>query len=211
MIQRTVKQIIAIILLLGIMISTDVTIKANETKDLKTQCENIENQIKVGTIQSINKSQVPKDVQVIKTNTVEEYEKVLKDLSNETLQDTEENENMSNKSRSSSYPMNVTKTYTTNGGTFKIVERAIIKIKNKQGDLQIKSTAINLTGFTYSLKIVGKQWDNTVKKKVASIKCHFNIRHYITTPFGEIKMYDNPHTQSFKYSKDKGIFNKVLK
>lgn len=132
-------------------------------------------------------------------------------MSNETLQDTEENENMSNKSRSSSYPMNVTKTYTTNGGTFKIVERAIIKIKNKQGDLQIKSTAINLTGFTYSLKIVGKQWDNTVKKKVASIKCHFNIRHYITTPFGEIKMYDNPHTQSFKYSKDKGIFNKVLK
>ena len=155
MIQRTVKQITAIILLLGIMISTNITIKANETKDLKTQCENIENQIKVGTIQSINKSQVPKDVQVIKTNTVEEYEKVLKDLSNETLQDTEEYENMSDKSRSSSYPMNVTKTYTTNGGTFKIVEKAIIKIKNKQGDLQIKSTVINLTGFTYSMKIEG--------------------------------------------------------
>ena len=33
----------------------------------------------------------------------------------------------------------------------------------------------------------------------------------IKTNTVEDKMYDNPHTQSFKYSKDNGIFNKVLK
>lgn len=212
--QCKIKQIIAIILSLCITCLTNTTIRASEKEDLKTQCETVEKQIKTGTIQSIDKTKVPKDIQVIKTNTPEEYEKVLKSLENETLQNTEEyekeNMSMSNSLRSS-YPTNVTKTYTTNGGTFKIVERAVIKIKNKQGNLEIKSTAINLTGFTYSLKIVGKQWNNSIDKKVATIKCHFIIRHYITTPIGEIKIYDNPHMQSFKYSKDKGIFNKVLK
>lgn len=208
-----------IILLLMIICVEVPLINVNAQTGNLQEYRMIDHEIKKGTISTISRSELPNDIIPYKVNSQNEYKELLNNLSKEsnTFEETTDIKEVSNYSimakKSNKYPYNKTATYTANSGTFKVVETAVIQVKNSKKELAIKSKSIKLTGFTYSLKLTDKHWNNSISKdkKTATVKCSYNIRHYIATPIGEIRVYDVPHSQSFKYSVNKGIYDKKLK
>lgn len=215
--QKIIKKLVVSMLLASILILNQDAVYAVDTNNIKTEVNNITTMYqnmfaKNGiTMKRISLSEVPSDVKVIKTNSVDEYKKVLASIRQETqctFKDTFSQENISidkvKKVRTSKKMYTASSLLTHFNLSAKISEYSNSTVKAYKSSCQM-----TMTGITYGKKLKNKEFSiryyNNNKK--VRVQCDYVIQYYISTPWGDIETISDGKNQFFYFTVKDGVHN----